>query len=258
MITKFQDIYPSHDQVGYLATNEEPVLFRKLLDKRPVKKAGGIASGGEIPLFVFASGGIETVAVDHSYRALAACLFKIQALARLGPAKTKFLFTEEPFEKITALVKELSVETPDCLKTALNPMSEYNFYEVRREWFYTPLAIIAKAYKNLSKISLIHGDLSDLKPFGPFDCLYVSNASEHTGRDRKAPNLESFKELVGEDGLLATTSNTYAVYPSTRPPAGWELVKGVKGYRTSWTHTLLRRNSAARPQAAGMQAAVAV
>lgn len=242
---QFEDLYSSYDATGgYIVTNEEPDIHRELLSPcKGLKKVGSIASGGEVPLFVFLSRGSRVYAVDHCYKALASAYLKARMLQQLGGEGTRDILapptvdayntTTPDLLRIKEFIKTLA-DVPEPLLKILT-YSTFSFDGVRREWGLCSPNLLEKTVRHLSKLTLIHGDLGDLKKYAPLDCLYISNALEHSGR-AGTPKTADLASLLKPGGLLLTTGNA--------KPANTEftLVKEIRGYRTSWVHSLFKRN----------------
>lgn len=239
---QFEDIYPSHNETGYFSTNEEPSVHLELLKGlKGIKRVGSIASGGEVPI-AFLSKGYDVVAIDHAYLALASTYAKIELLKQLGAGKTRDLVLNQPYEDSLKVFKDIAAGAPEKLRPHIEKFSLSNHIDLRRELYFMPFPVLARAAKHLENIVLLHGDLSDLAKRGPFDCLYISNATEHTGRSGRV-TLQSVADLVKLDGYVLTTSYYTPALGSGpgNPLKGWEKIKSIKGYRTTWNHTLLKK-----------------
>lgn len=234
---QFEDVHPSYNVNGFACTNEEPSIHNMLLKSRRVKRAGGICSGGEIPLLVFAPRAEEVIAIDHSYRALAVTMFKMIMLNDLGPRAFKSLiFNTETGEFQKKIVQPYYAQLPEAIRakiTQATMISGYDFQELRREWYYVPLKRVAEVLAALGRVKLVHGDLTDLSKFGALDVFYMSNATDHLNRCGKIPKLDDMAPLVKPGGLMLATGNQQATK--------WDEVKKIMGLRSGWTHHLLRR-----------------
>ncbi len=245
MTLALQDLYPGHDATGYCATNEEPAVHTMLLERRSIKRVGCIASGGEIPLLVFLPKKAEVVAIDHSYRSLAMTWGKTEALKRLGSKKTKNLLMSGSKREIGTFFESLVGDAPEKLHSGLRSIAAADVYnasysDLRREWFYADLSLIEVARRNLNKLSLVHGDFTDLAQFNKFDCLYISNALEHVGRDGRQLNWNILRDLLKPNGLVVLTRGS--AYTPFSPKPGWECVKTINGYRNYvWNYVLVRK-----------------
>lgn len=228
---------------GYQATNEEPILHKMLLHGRRFQRTGGIAGGGEIPIFVLLPVSDQVVVVDHSYASLAITWMKTLLLAKLGARATKALMIEQPYEKFAVVANELKAELPEAMRAHMK-LNSYSYKEITREWTLISTALMEKCRGLLDNLTLLHGDLKDLKAHGPYDLVYLSNALEHTtNRENKAPTVASAVDpLVKPNGLLLQTGTW-----NTAVAPGWKLVKALNGTRTAWAHNLLQRAAPAAP-----------
>jgi len=251
----FQDEYPQFDGAGHVVTNEEPELWRSLLKGKKPKKVGSIASGGEIPLLCFLPKGSEVVAIDHAYRPILACYIKALMLQKLGADKTKALLEDGDRKAMTELVQDLAKELPDSLTSIYKKVSTSYGYSsasaaigtdltsYRSTWHYATRNTLNAALRNLDKLTLVHGDLRDLAKYGPFDVVYISNAYEHTNRDRQRPSSAVFPDLVKPGGWILASRYSYNqnMLSAALPPSHWKLVKEIAGFRTTWLHTAYER-----------------
>jgi hypothetical protein len=260
-LPKFEDKHPKHTAEGYAATNEEPEAHRKLISNKRFKRAASIASGGEIPYCVLLSRSDEVVAVDHSYRAIIMCYLKAVLLNTLGPRGMKALFVESSYEDVKAVLLEAAKLMPQVLQDKVNWADKQPYYDyysesanrrysvlsisdikyLRREAFFTPLATLEAVVKRLDQVTLVHGDLSDLKLYGGnFDILYASNAMGHTNRDKKYPTFSQFEELVKPDGYILMTTG-YGTKTDPKLPTTLKEIKRISGLRSDWDHVLLQK-----------------
>lgn len=263
---QFEDIHPDFDPAGYLTTNEEPMVHRDLLKGYRIRKAASICSGGEVPLLVLLPRCQQVFAVDHSYKALACTYAKATLLTKLGADKMKELFVGGTLAiSIKALTDHVRPEdAPEPLRKYLDPgvikgkyishglgltFTNGTYTDIRREMHYTPLSMLRLAAKHIDRLRLIHGDLTDLAKYGPFNLLYASNAREHFNRNSKNPTWPEISSLVKDNGLLLDTC--YPGSPRLKKPTenGWKLLKSTVGYRTSWSHNLYQKvDEVAKPE----------
>jgi hypothetical protein len=256
-LPQFVDKHPTYSASGFTVTNEEPELHRALLRGRRFNSTACIASGGEIMFFILINRSKELTAVDHSYRALAACWLKALCLDQFGPRETKRLFSEITYKEFVAKAEKLADGFPDALKKHFNlwpgaltqvTINVSEFESMRREWFYADERVLAKSCRNMGRVTLMHGDLRDLDK--EYDLLYVSNAMEHSGRDRKYPRADDLAKFVRPKGFMLVTggymqtpaepSKAGLGYPiKSEKPKEWTVAKTVKGFRTTWSHHLL-------------------
>lgn len=259
-LPQFRDLNPYNIHCSYKVTNEETIVHQMLLKglKMKFKRAGGIASGGEIPLLTLLPLCEEVSMIDHSMGALAICYLKAAMLAALGPRGMMSLFVDKGHKEFTVEAQKAIEHLPSELRafiyfgSSTNKFSatitETDYKEIRREWFYTPFAALVAASKKLHKLTLLHGDLTtDLPALATgdggrkFDCLYISNAIEHTGRDGKKFTLPALSPIVEEGGVLFGTRAYGSV--ADKYDSDWELLKSVPQFRSSfqWHYNLYRR-----------------
>jgi hypothetical protein len=220
----------------------------KLLGRRSFGKAAGILSGGEVLFSVLLPRCKEVVAVDHSYGSIAIAYLKVIMLDTMGAKAMKELLFEGTTAQITAALNTAAASLPPEMVPHCKIDGNFN-YEIpslRREWFYMPTAVLERAKRKLDKVTVVHGDIMDATNGEQVGLLYTSNATEHNNKDKKMPKLVDFAKLVRKGGLLLCTSNdspmekpTYQQLPTKTDE--WELVKTIRGLRTSWWHNLYRR-----------------
>lgn len=244
-LPKFEDVHPAHNPTGYIMTNEEPELFKKMLGSRTFRRAASIASGGEIPLGILLPRCTELVAVDHSYTSLAVCFMKAALLDQLGGRGLLAMLIESRYPDYQTCCTKLIADLPEVLRNRLTPTDKYvtgatalnlnHFNEMRREWrFYTPVEL-DKARERLANTTFVHGDLTDLEKFGKFNGIYLSNALEHTGRDGKRPEWDKVKLLLTKNGTVLATWGK-----GTKPILPGETKTKIAGFRSSWDYYLLK------------------
>ena len=257
---KFIDVHPQYDSdSGYTSTNETPESFVALLDKhcpdQTFKRGGGIASGGEIAFFVLLPRCEEVVVIDHSYSSLHAFYLKALWLADRGVKGFRQILNGELDWQQTVdqtMLEVLKViPAPKHPNTYLNQVSTRGLWAT--EWDLVSNETLEIALSRLDKLTLVHGDLTDLPQFGKLDLCYVSNAMEHHSRLHRSPRLPAFESLMVEDGVLLYTGQDYRTEweQDKTPPYGgryvdrdypnWGDVEGaIQGPRTSWNHQLRR------------------
>ena len=237
---KFIDVHPAYNSSGYIVTNEEPETLRGFIAGKKLKRSGGIASGGEILLSVLLPQSSEVVVVDHAYNAVTMCYIKSVLLASLGPQGFLSLLTEKSLSEFQLAMKAV-VLPPELAGKATILINDYNFGEFKREWKLIPAEVLDAAHKKLDKVTLIHGDLADLQSYGEFNCIYASNAFEHTGRGGIRHNLDAILPLVKTGGMVLSTHGNAMNKMSPCTPA-WDLMESVKGKRaTQWTHAIYKK-----------------
>lgn len=244
-LPSFEDQHTAFTAAGYAVTNEEPELFRELLgrDIRP-RRAAGIVSGGEVLLSVLLPRCQEVIGIDHSYRALAATWIKVLLLDKHGPKEMRKIMLSEygPFCKI---VSEMADQFPEKMRQYVQPqpgghitaISTFDFDAsgLRREWKLIPDHILARAAKKLDRLKLVHGDLTDLKNYGQFDLLYVSNAFDHMNRAKKYIKEKDVCPLLKTKGFL--------LFAGSGAVDGklFQKYREQRGYRTTWQHVVFRK-----------------
>lgn len=245
MPLKFEDLHPKDMASGYYVTNETPELLRDMLLKQKghVERAAGICSGGEVPFFVLLPAANEVIAIDHTYGALVVTAIKAAILEKLGPHGTMNLFTERTYEDFIKVVLDVKDAVPEIWRSHFSIdkqfSKEYNFNHFKREWFLAGIEILEIAHRNLHKLKLVHGDLSDLSKFGTFDCIYTSNAfGEHLNRDGMYPTVKAIEPALKADGVILHTSNL---------GANWKALSNSPGGRTTWRHAISQRLTVAAP-----------
>jgi hypothetical protein len=246
-LPSFEEKHAQFSANGFAATNEEPFLQRELLKGMKFQRAASIASGGEIPLFVLLPRCEEVVAIDHSYRALTAFYIKILLLVELGPKGMKKLISNYDLENFKAQAAKVVDKLPEPLKGKYSGGTKYgdqgtfthnDWSDTRREWHYVPDRLLSQTIKRLDRITLVHGDLMDLKDKGEFDCLYISNALEHRGRNGKCPQPDDFLPILKEGGLLLTATAGKTLHHNK----GYQpIVESLKGFRSSWFYQVHKK-----------------
>lgn len=229
---------------GYQMTNEEPELISKLLKGQKFEKGGGICGGGDLLLQVFLPRCKEMVVVDHSYNSLSATWIKMLLLSTLGPRGFLDLIAQNNYTAgqaaIDKLLKDLStsVAIPNMLPQVLEYYYwNWNEVEMKREWKHATEASLTKSLKRLNKLTIIHGDLSDL-PKGELDFIYLSNAFEHINRDGIKPTDAVLDALKPGGTILNTVCQT-----SYQLPTPCKSASRIKGLRTSWEYQCVKTDS---------------
>ena len=203
----FLDIHPTFNgSSGFCCSNEEPALWRWLLEKRHFRNAGAIASGGDVVLMSLLPKSERLTAIDHNYTSLAFAGTKAVMLDRLGARGFLAAILEGTEPSIKRVFVNHTTELPDFLRNRISTAvwGSGNITELRRVWSAARLGEVEAVRRKLDAMTLIHGDLQDLKTRGQLDCLYVSNAvdSGHIDRDGKTPTMEQMGPLVGRDGVM--------------------------------------------------------
>lgn len=270
----FIDAHKAFNASGYDLTNEEISVHNMLLDGaglRRFMKGAAIASGGEIPLAVLLHRCDQLICVDHSYRSCAMTMLKASLIDTMGPRAFLALIMEGEALPLSGAIKSVWETLPiEVRKTGASPaptmmapaIDDYSLRSWRREWHEANQLDVEEAAKKLHRVTIIHGDLEDLKEHGPFDVLYASNAMEHSGRGGKVPKMSLFGELLKDGGYLLATGGSSPFRSASVDPS-WTHLKQIHGFRTSWDHHLIRwsaptvQPSAPAPAEAGVTAPIA-
>lgn len=244
-VPKFIDQHSGFDAMtgGYVVTNEEPELFNELLKGVKVNRAATIASGGEVVLSTILLRAREVVAIDHCYQSLIYLCAKLLILQQLPRHKILTIINNHKNDALAALLQESVKHLPEpllskVLSKKLNFLTQYHLPSLRKEWRY------AKPVNNISKLldrlTIVHGDLSDLVPnFGTFDLLYVSNAMEHKNRNNKNPLMSEFVDMLNPGGLLLYTMAYSNLPPKVNAP--FKPFAASQGFRSQWTHIIVQK-----------------
>lgn len=225
---KFVDHYPTFNASGYAFTNEEPVLFAKALDEsgRTFQRAASICSGGEVPLQIIAPRVQELIAIDHSYAALAAAMTKALLLRHLGAKDFRnHIMNGAQFSK--DLVTTVQKDLPSVLQQRWRYF-DYTAPHFQSYWTLEE-AHLQTILDSLDKITFVHGDLNDLPNFGTFDLLYISNAWDHTNRERQKLGLSIKAAAPGALVLLSQDVSAQL------PQHSWKL-RAEGGKARGWFH----------------------
>lgn len=272
---------------GFVVTNEDPETHIKLLEKyinqkKPPQKALSICSGGEIPIYVLLPVVKRVFAIDHGATALAAAQVKALWLSQWGPEKLQKFLKGIPgrgydasnsikFKKaLKAIYPRISAALRDSgrfpIAVSFDPFG-YDIGLVKSKWAEFDNERLARARKRLGSLKFILGDIvRDTKKFGPFDVIYTSNCTEHSGRNSFQPALNDFEPLLKPGGLVLYTSggfidresgyhlggpeiksgtaqkvNNYSSYPhgdaiSYKITHGWEQLEKIT--TSSWPHAI--------------------
>lgn len=276
-LPKFIDLHPHYDGHGFAACNEDVALHRRLLDKIDghLGKVASIASGGEIPFLALLPKATSVLAVDHSYRALASCFMKVILLQTVGLRRMKELFTPtydyrgEGYEafldqvaftrhymppEVAKVASFAPILTPpyyykSWVKTILEPGEGYK--GTRDNWLELSQEEADFISANCDRVTLIHGDFTDLASEAPFDLLYISNMLGHNGRSG-APAVTSLIKMLKPGGYILGTSPekfinekslkevTGAHFEYGGNPISYIISPPKELQSKGWTHTLHR------------------
>lgn len=220
-----------HD--GYVFPNESMLALKQHVAGRKLKKAGGICSGGEVPLTVLLPNCTgPVVAVDHSLHSLYVAMTKALMLEKLTTQELHKLLGLNQHQELEAawkqFQKDLLVELPETLRPAFqkvaNPYVSLDSFQ--RYWMPPNLSVeeLNTARERLENLTFVYGDLTALTKFGKFQVVYLSNAMEHTPKfgkgnltlDKVRPTLFKRKPRV-----LFTTATAINLKRS-----GWALERG--------------------------------
>lgn len=256
-LPSYREANPYNSGTAYNFTNEEPELFARMLGNRTFKKAASICSGGEVAFGVILPRSEEVFAVDHAAGSIAVAMLKAALLQIVGIRELRKLLATGTYADLQPHIKEAFDTLPVDLQkfVKLNkpgpndplyysaPVFQHDFTNFRREWTYLPAKALFEAVEKLDKVTCVHGDIRDLKDNGPFDLLYTSNASEHTGRAGMGQtSLASFAELLEPGGILMCALGSGS-HGTTTPIHKLKLVEKIVGYRTSWVHMLFEKEA---------------
>lgn len=242
---KFEDVHPAYDGgTTFYVTNEAGEIFRDMLAGKRFQRGAGIASAGEMPLFMLLPLCDEVVSVDHTYGSLAMAYAKALLLRDLGAEGCKALLLEKSFQEFIQALNTIRAEMPEVLQKHLYTTPAYQYSgltysqwsDIRREWAIIPLTLMKRTRRRLSKLTFIHGDIRDLK--GPFDVLYVSNAFDKNTRTGKCATAAEVVPLLKEEGLLLTTNiGGCDKAPLTR----LRSINNTRQTGVSWTYSVYQR-----------------
>lgn len=217
---------------GYVFPNESMLALKQLVAGRKLKKAGGICSGGEVPLTVLLPNCTgPVVAVDHSLHSLYAAMTKALMLEKLTTQELHKLLEPDQYAKLEAawiqFQKDLLAELPEVLRPAFQEVVT-NFISLnsfQKYWMPPNLSVeeLNTARERLENLTFVYGDLTALTKFGKFQVVYLSNAMEHIPKfckgsltlDKVQPTLFKRKPRV----LFTTTARN----PKR---SGWTLERG--------------------------------
>lgn len=219
-----------HD--GYVFPNESMLALKQHVAGRKLRKAGGICSGGEVPLTVLLPNYTgPVVAVDHSLHSLYAAMTKALMLEKLTTQELHKLLGLNQDQELEAAWKQfqndLLAELPKALRPAFqkvaNPYVSLNSFQ--RYWMPPNLSVeeLNTARERLENLTFVYGDLTALTKFGKFQVVYLSNAMEHTPKfDKGSLTLDKVRPTLfkRKPRVLFTTA---AINPKR---SGWTLERG--------------------------------
>lgn len=174
---------------GYAFPNESMTVLRQLVAGRKLRKAGGICSGGEVPLTVLLPNCTgPVVAVDHSLHSLYVAMTKALMLEKLTNQELYKLLEPNPDTKLNNVWKQfqndLLAELPENLRSAFRRVADpcISLASFQKYWMPPNLSVaeLDIARERLKNLTFVYGDLTALTKFGKFQVVYLSNAMEHT------------------------------------------------------------------------------
>lgn len=242
----FQDVHPAyHGSDSYRCTNEELSGHLALIGEKTFKRSGGIISSGDVLLGVLLPRSEEFIGADHNTVGIGAAYCKMVMLDQLGPQQFHSLMVNGTYPTFLAAAQNALTEMPGQLRDKLapvgrHPFHDYDYNAMQTEWKAVPQDAIILAHQRLDKVTLLHGDLEDLRSHGQFDCLYVSNAivgGGHAGRHGYAPGFAHLAPLVREDGQMVV-ARSYGTLQQKAPTTGWKKAKTQPKQRLGWDYDL--------------------
>lgn len=234
----FEDVHAYEDRVYYASPNEEVQAWYELLKGKPIYKAAGICSSGEVGFFALLPVvRKELVLIDHSYRSLSIAMLKYLLIKERGLLEARRLLTGGDFKALQTALKELKEHLPDKVKSAyesfdvvryntIDPFSnsQYSYGShktistntihrgIKQEWEKAPEKLITACAAKLDRVKFVHGDLTDLEARGPFGLLYLSNALEHRSRTGLSPLIEAVEKAVKPGGYVICAHSSGGFY----------------------------------------------
>ena len=239
---KYEDKHSYASNTHYSVTNECSKIQANYLKGKRFNLSGGIASGGEIPLLALLTRSKRCVVVDHSYTSLGAFYLKALMIQKYGGLE--FVRLMETYPTFLAAARSVLPLIPDQFKVQMepSPAPEYSnrisnsiLIEMRVHWKAAHPMTLASLKDALPRLTLVHGDLTDLAAYGKFDALYLSNAFGHVGRTKKSPVVTEVDALLKENALILSTEGPY------NKPTHWKELHAKAGTRGGWTHRLIQR-----------------
>jgi hypothetical protein len=222
-----EETHPYDPESGYHCPNEAIKVFMRFLARgkyRP-RKVLSICSGGEVPLLCFLPIAVEVIAIDHSKRSLETAYAKIHLISQLG-VEGWYDLLKKPWNKVEETWRGAVNEVPASMRAKYHGsqwslLSSYTWSELQRFWAKMPRGYLRVALKRLDRITFIHGDLRDAAPRGPFDMIYLSNALEHSPRDKTNTvyTLSHFTSQI--EPLLAEGGRILLTGTASGPPS-WQ------------------------------------
>lgn len=248
-----EELNPYDVGMGYAHPNEHIRIFMRYLAKtksRP-SKVLSICSGGEVPLLCFLPRAEEVLAIDHAKRSLQTALAKFHLIQAQGPERFLKLLkgTWRDFEPLWI---EALKSVPKHLQysgysgSCSSSLNSYSWETFKQFWQTVPAGYLKVASKRLDKLSVIHGDLLDAAPRGPFDVIYLSNAFEHISRDHKylANKHNQVLSMLKPNGMLLLTVSTSIGY-GPRLKDTTRIAGPRTSFSCTWTYEVLHKREMA-------------
>lgn len=284
----FEEAFADFDASQFYAVpNENLMGWRELLRGLPIYKAAAICSSGEVGLLsILPFVRRELVLIDHSRRSLHVAAIKHLLLQRYGWQEVRDAFVRMDTHRIQAMVKETKPLLPESLRDVhgdtdpdvppVKTVDRYGYPIYTRavqhplvahakslsfEWSNLDGDVIERSCSKLAKVKYVHGDLTDLAGRGMFNLLYLSNALEHTNRNRD-PRSGSVASSGGHPNARVELAKTvtkivkpggYVIACGKVKNPDWEEIRSFECqygsdrdyHRLRWTQTLYRVPEAA-------------
>jgi SAM-dependent methyltransferase len=270
---RFEDVHDfpgNHDY--YAVPNERLSKWQELVQGLRVYRAAGICSGGEVGLFALLPIVRSSLTlVDHSYRSLYYAMVKYLALEKYGAEETYRRLTNATHEDLKRLAAEVEADLPEAVRGVWKTRTrhDYDYYDNRPRvvepgepftrkgtsvpsfWRKQKPDPLVRSCKKLSRVTFMHGDLSDLTKRGQFDLIYLSNALEHQTRDGGYASHRAIEQALKPGGhILLSGRRGYARYGQPAPrigraPQHWEPVVETElrsdgGNEIAWGYALYK------------------
>lgn len=210
-LPKFEDIYPGKGYGGgYMVTNEDPGTIQKLISGKHFRRFGGIAGGGDQLLQSFLPVSREAVVVDHCYKSLWGLWVKILLLDALGADGFLQLLWSDAIQ-FTKAVNQVAPHVPANVKGQVTDSwgilytPDLNLPNLQPYWTNVDPLKLRESVRKLHRVTVLHGDLTDLASRGPFDLFYLSNALEHFDRLSRYPDPTMVLKPVVRGGTVVLT-----------------------------------------------------
>lgn len=279
----FEDKTDFDGGVGYVCPNENVEHWRSLVKGKHIRRAAGIASGGEVGYFaLLPTVREELVLVDHAYASLRYAMQKYLVIKHCGFDEAQRLFTKGTRKEVQEVINKIRDAIPAKVRNARDSY-DYDYYgrydgdrlarvagdngnycrgALPAIWNNVPKRVGQKVVQKLDKVTFVHGDFRSLE--GPFDLFYLSNAWESGNGNRGNIVVAEIDKLVKRGGHVLITGrepyrSNYMSYsagvssnPKTRVtgiPEDWECldiqkVKSPYGM-AEWQYELYQTGKAA-------------